>query len=216
MTEQNCHSVIGFASLTSAYAFADPQPLGSNRFAGVSSPTGVPEWLYLLRGARQILDVGREWIINGPMAFQVREINGYIDLSCNPDDSRLAKLEALFDGQDAVYDLSQREIEAYRTTLRLLRESSAIPLMPCRTLGVKLSMFRWVELVPQIYLELLGNLKPQALILLAHFCVLLKQGAKSYWYMEGAAERLISALHDVLHEEWRPWIAWPLRMVNDI
>jgi hypothetical protein len=96
----------------------------------------------------------------------------------------------------------------------LLREAFAIPLLPDQTLGVKLSMFIWAERIPQKYLELLGDLEPQALILLAHFCILLNQGAARYWYMEGAAERLLSALRDVLDEEWRPWIAWPLEEVN--
>lgn len=213
MTAENCHAVIGFASLTSAYAIAESQYLESNHFAGGSSPTGVPEWLHLLRGARQILDVGRGWISEGPMAFQIRSIVGEIELSHNPEDSRFAALESLFDQRNSS-PISGREIEAYRTSLRLLRESAAIPLQPYQTLGIKLSMFRWVELVPQLYLELLGELKPQALILLAYFCILLKRGSKLYWYMEGAAERLISSLQNILDEEWKPWIAWPLQIVQ--
>jgi hypothetical protein len=212
MTEDNCHAVIGFASLTSAYAIAESNYLETNHFA--EAPTGVPEWLHLLRGARQILNVGREWISQGPMAFQVRSIEGEIDVSYNPHDSRLASLDALFGGRNASYDLSEREVEAYRTTLKLLRESAAIPLLPCQTLGIKLSMFRWVELIPPLYLELLGDLKPQALILLAHYCTLLRKGGERYWYMEGAAERLIASLQNILDDEWRPWIAWPLYIVN--
>lgn len=215
MTEENCHAVIGFASLTSAYAFAEPHPFGGNRVAGVSSQTGVPEWLHLLRGARKILDVRKEWLVKGPMAFQVRSIHGAIDLSYNPEDHRLLSLEALFDRQGTSDTLLETEIDTYRTTLRLLRETCAIPLLPCLTLGVKLAMFRWVEQVPQMYLELLSQFRPRALILLAYFCVLLKTGAKHYWYMEGAAERIISALQDMLSEEWIPWIAWPIQEIND-
>lgn len=100
------------------------------------------------------------------------------------------------------------------TTLNLLRESAAIPFLPCRTLGIKLAMFRWVELIPQLYLELLGDLKPQALILLAHYCILLHKGGEIYWYMEGAAERLLLSLKNILSEEWRAWISWPLQLVN--
>jgi hypothetical protein len=215
MTEENCHAVIGFASLTSAYAIAESHYLETNHFVEVSSSTGVPEWLHLLRGARQILDVGREWISKGPMAFQVRSIEGEIDVSYNPEDLRFAALDILFDRREASCSLSEGEIEAYRTALRLLRESAAIPFLSCQTLGIKLSMFRWVELIPQLYLELLGDLKPQALILLAHYCILLRKGGDRYWYMEGAAERLLSSLQNILDEEWKPWIAWPLQMVNN-
>lgn len=217
MTEENCHAVIGFASLTSAYAFADPHPLGSTAFAGVSPRTGVPEWLLLLRGARQILNVGRDWIAKGPMAFQLRTVPpGEIDLTYNPDDARLAALEDLFDRKYLACHISEEDTAVYRTTLRLLRETFAIPFLPHQILGVKLSMFTWAEHIPQRYLELLGDLKPQALILLAHFCVLLEEGGAHYWYMEGAAKRLISALRGVLDDEWKPWIAWPLEKVNII
>jgi hypothetical protein len=216
MTEENCHAVIGFASLTSAYAIAESHYLETNYFAGLSSPSGVPEWLQLLRGARQILDVGRDWISKGPMAFQIRSIEGEIDVSYNPEDIRLAALDTLFDQDGVSRSLSGREIEACRTTLRLLRQSAAIPFLPCQTLGIKQSMFRWVELVPQLYLQLLGDLKPQALILLAHYCILLRKGGDQYWYMEGAAERLLSSIRSILGEEWNPWIAWPLQMVNKL
>lgn len=214
MTEENCHAVIGFASLTSAYTFAEPHPLETTHIIDVSPRKGVPEWLHLLRGARQILDVGKHWISKGPMAFQVRSIQGDIDLSCNPEDYRLAALETLVDGRDSSCPLPEREMEAYRITLRLLRESAAIPLQPSQTFGIKLSLFRWVELIPQVYLELLGELRPHALILLAHFCILLGRSGAHYWYMAGAAERLISAIQDNLDEEWWSWIAWPLQMVS--
>ncbi|KAI1615537.1 hypothetical protein EDD36DRAFT_191189 [Exophiala viscosa] len=217
MTEQNCHAVIGFASLTSAYAFQDPDPPNPDRSPGKSSPISFPEWLYLLRGARQILDVGRDWISRGPMAFQIRVVNHPIDLSCNPRDSHMAVLATLFDRKrrdPSLYKLSDREIEAYQLTLRLLRESSAMPFLPCKTLGVKLSMFRWVEKAPQAYLDLLAEGKPEALVLLAHLCLLLKEGSRSYWYMEGAAERLMAIICDALPATWRPWIAWPVEVVN--
>ncbi|KIV86158.1 hypothetical protein PV11_01788 [Exophiala sideris] len=213
MTEQNCHAVIGFASLTSAYAFQDPDPPNTDH----TDPIRLPEWLYLLRGARQILDVGRDWISRGPMAFQVRVVNGSIDLTHNPHDSHLAILATLFDRKrrdPSLYKLSDREIEAYQWTLRLLRESSAMPFLLCKTLGVKLSMFRWVEKVPQAYLDLLAEGKPEALILLAHLCLLLKEGSRSYWYMEGAAERLMAIIGDALPATWRPWIAWPVEVIN--
>lgn len=108
MTEDNCHAVIGFASLTSAYAIAESHYLETNYFTEASSPTGVPEWLYLLRGARQILDVGRDWISKGPMAFQVRSIEGEIDVSYNPEDARLAALKVLFETTRAMLALFKR------------------------------------------------------------------------------------------------------------
>jgi hypothetical protein len=214
MTKKNCHAVIGFASLITAFAIADPHPLVLDHSRDASLPTGVPEWIQLLRGARQILAVKRDWMTGGPMAFQVRKIEGPIDLHCNPEDARLATLHVMIDTPGPSHPLSEKEIEVHHQALMALRESFAMTLLPCQTLGVKLSMFSWVEEVPQQYLEYISELKPQALILLAHFCILLKSGAARYWYMEGAAERLVTAIDSVLYEDWKTWIAWPLQNIN--
>ncbi|OQV04550.1 hypothetical protein CLAIMM_09410 [Cladophialophora immunda] len=212
MTEENCHAVMAFASLTIAFAFAD---LDAVKGCGLSlTPrSAVPEWIHLVRGGRKLLQVVKAWIIKGPMAFHLRQVDGEIDLSQNPDDARLAALQALFDTQNSPRPLLDSEIEVYSTTLRLLRESFAISLMQDPPLGIKFCMFLWIERLPQEYLELLDQRKPQAAILLAHFCILLERSASSCWYMVGAAGQLVTDLYNTLGEEWRAWMTWLLQQI---
>ncbi|OAP65109.1 hypothetical protein AYL99_01081 [Fonsecaea erecta] len=213
MTEENCHAVMAFASLTIAFAFADLDAVMGCGFSGPPR-SAVPEWIHLLRGGRKLLQVVKAWIIKGPMAFHLRQPEGNINLSQSPDDARLAVLEALFDEHNSPHSLSNGERQIYCTTLRFLRESFAISLLPDPPLGIKFCMFLWMERLPQEYLELLDRRKPQAAILLAHFCILMERGAASCWYMVGAAEKLVTTLYHTMDEEWRAWMAWPLEQIN--
>ncbi|KIW90142.1 uncharacterized protein Z519_09574 [Cladophialophora bantiana CBS 173.52] len=178
MMEENCHAVMAFASLTIAFAFADVDTVLA-RASGVAARSTVPEWIHLLRGCRKVLQVIKSWIIKGPMAFHLQQAESDIDLSRNPDDARLAGLEVLFEGQDSSRQLPDSERDVYRTTLRLLRQSFEISLSPDQPLGIKFSLFLWTERFPQEYLELLDRRKPEAAILLAHFCIPLERGAAS-------------------------------------
>ena len=215
MTDQNCHAVIAFASLTSAHSLACPRPPGSILSSERYSLAEVSEWLHLQRGARRMLTMAGHEIAKGPMAFQLRTVQEPIDTSYNPEDFHLAALESLFRQLEGSSLKQDEEIGIYYTTLALLRESFATPFLPCQTLGVKLSIYMWVDKIPERYLELLSEHKPGALVLLAHLCVLLKKGSR-YWYMDGAAERIASTIEDVLEDQWKSWISWPLERIRDI
>jgi hypothetical protein len=85
----------------------------------------------------------------------------------------------------------------------------------CSSTGVPewLSVFTFVESVPQRYPELLSVLRPVALVILCYMCVLLQE-CGDCWYINGAAERIVSEVDNkILGEEWWSWIAWPLQRV---
>ena len=214
MTRENCHAILAFGHLTTAYAFASQHPPGSVLFAGMCSSTGVPEWLYLLRGARGILAMAKDWIADGPLKFSHRGLPETVDVSLSPEDFQLAALGDEIDNLGTASPEEHQELDIYREALFLLRQAFAIPYQPVEILGVKFAVFIWVEVVPAEFLELLSSLKPVALVILAHLCVLLKKCEK-FWYMKGAAERIIFEVNNILKEGWRHWIAWPLQMVQN-
>lgn len=213
MTPDNCHAIVAFSHLTTAYAFASPHPPGSILFAGLCSSTGVPEWIYLLRGARGILVAAKDWIADGPLHTSFRGLPETIDVFLSPEDFRLSALGVEIDSLQVTTPEEQHELDIYRESLFLLRQAFAIPYQPGETLDVKFAVFLWVEIVPTEYLEFLSSLKPLALVILAHLCVLLKK-CDSFWYVKGAAERIVYEVNNILEESWRPWIAWTLRMAQ--
>ena len=210
LTEDMSHAIVAFASLTSVYAFAShPDEYLPSTTTFTSSI--IPQWLHLLRGARKITSFKPEWILRGPMAYQLRcpdDID--VDVSYNLEDDQLAALAPLIskteDPEDGLV-LSQ--------TLELLRRSFALALQPTPYIGLKLSLFWWVEHVPNRYLELLGEWNQPALILLAYFCVMVERGARTCWYLEGVAERTLLSIEQSLDWDMREWLAWPSQQVRD-
>ncbi|TVY62349.1 hypothetical protein LSUE1_G008542 [Lachnellula suecica] len=71
----------------------------------------------------------------------------------------------------------------------------------------------WPMDIPDRYLEVLSARHPSALILLAHYCVLLRR-IEGHWYFEGRAARLLGTVLKFLGEEWHWCIEWPLKEVG--
>lgn len=58
-------------------------------------------------------------------------------------------------------------------------------------------------------MDLIYERDPRALIVLAHFCVLLKR-IDHIWFLRGLGPGLLGNIWKVLGEEWRPWIQWAM------
>jgi hypothetical protein len=77
-------------------------------------------------------------------------------------------------------------------------------------------MLSWPITIPEAYIEMVQQRNPAALVLLAHFCILLKRcGAR--WWIEGKAEELLAKITRVLEgaDGWLQWIEWPMREVGE-
>lgn len=69
-------------------------------------------------------------------------------------------------------------------------------------------IFVWPIAIPQTYLKLLGERKPEAMVILAHYSALL-QRLDDQWFMKGWARYLVKQIETALEEEWQPWLCWP-------
>jgi hypothetical protein len=65
------------------------------------------------------------------------------------------------------------------------------------------------------YLDLLSQQHPGALILVAHYCILLRR-LGSHWYFEGRAKRLLSTVLSCLDGRWHQFIEWPLAEIENM
>ncbi|TKA27215.1 hypothetical protein B0A50_04552 [Salinomyces thailandicus] len=62
------------------------------------------------------------------------------------------------------------------------------------------------------YSQLLKRRVPQALIILAHYCVLLDI-LDSRWWINGWSSNVVRDIMGSLDEQWQSWIEWPVRSV---
>ena len=63
------------------------------------------------------------------------------------------------------------------------------------------------------YMHLLNNGHPGALVIFAHFCVLLKK-LEGKWYFEGRATRLLGHILQRLDRKWQCYIEWPAEEIG--
>lgn len=209
MNEQNCQAIAAFSTLTTVYALANPRPVGCPTSESTFLLRRLSESMYLLRGARGLLvtmcpklDCAMKGSQTGPVPLN-------IDCSINPDDAHLYALESFMtNGHESPLPQSKQNAQIYRTALQLLRQSFAMIYLPDQSVGIKRAINVWVERLPKEFLEFLSSGDPNALVLLAHWCVLIKK-AERFWYLSGAAERIVTAVHQNLPDDFKNLVAWP-------
>jgi hypothetical protein len=66
----------------------------------------------------------------------------------------------------------------------------------------------WLVAIPEGFVELLNQRKPEALVILAYFCVLLHR-AEEHWFVGDLGARLCRLVTMHLGPLWADWLKWP-------
>jgi hypothetical protein len=83
---------------------------------------------------------------------------------------------------------------------------------PLGPIGRRLMLFPM--LVDQRFIELVGEAKPRALVILAHYFALVVI-LKSFWFVGNTGPREVRAIAAHVPAEWKGMMALPLRLVNE-
>jgi hypothetical protein len=212
ITEQNCAAVFAFSALVVVYAMASPNQSGGFLFSGAGGVDGLPEWIHLLRGLSAVLSSVRHWLITTPLA-PLLDRDRLKQHTLDPSDElHLSALSSLFALSPYASAEKMEEIAVYQETLNILRDSFFTgPTSP--TLPSQPSPYLWAILVSESYIKFLNERRPEALVLLAYECVLLKRLEPS-WFINGLARRLMGTICENLGSDWRFWIEWPLQEIG--
>ena len=202
--EDRGRAMVASASLTIVYALLCPRPGDQQLSEGKSALARLSESISLLRGARIVLNVVGECIEGCTLASSVQAQFGDIDTTINPEDDRLASLQQSLLDQNEHHDL---------VALRFLRWCFAMLFLPSDPINTKRAINIWIESVPEAFLEGLRGCRPTSLVVLAHWCIMLKR-AEMYWYLQDSAYQVLSDIHNVLADSWKERIAWPLQIVH--
>ncbi len=89
----------------------------------------------------------------------------------------------------------------------------AMAATPNQTISTKTLAYSWPMQVSQRYIVLISERRPEALVVLAHYCVMLKM-IDSLWFMEGCAVRILEQCRKNLEPKWHHYIEWPLSVIG--
>lgn len=67
----------------------------------------------------------------------------------------------------------------------------------------------WPIRVPEVFVSMVANLRPEAFVVLAHYCLLLNR-VDHVWFMHGMSGHLLQSIRIRIGKEWESWVAWLL------
>lgn len=215
ITPQNCDACFAFSSIIAAYAWASSDQNGDLFFSDLSASEENfnVEWISLLRGVHTLLKAAGEWMASGSMKLllQPRHIDPELARAADPEVSaKLTTLSQLWDSSPGKLDF--HEVEVLNKTLNLLHEACGLVASSSinREIDVILVVYGWPIQVPEAFFTMITEQKPEALIVLAHYSLLLNK-VNQLWFTKGMSRRLLKTIHSKLGKEWESWITWPLQ-----
>lgn len=166
---------------------------------------GLPTaWLQTL------LSAAGEWIASGSMKQILHPWAMDLELAieANPEVSaKLVALSQLWDSSPAKFNAT--DVEALNETLALIHEAHGLITSSYRGFEVDIISvaLAWPIRVPEAFLAIVNQQRPEALILFAHYSLLLNH-VDQVWFMHGISKHLLQTIHSRIGKEWESWIAW--------
>jgi hypothetical protein len=200
-------------------ALASPRRLRSDGsfFIGITE-AGFPDWTYLIHGAKSLSNVlgdrqGHDTVLRPFLeygqgrwkAVKVKRDEGQQVPELLGDLRRHIRESVHEDTDESLLETYMHAVDELELSL-IARQD---PESPRDVLDAML----WLWEVSHSLVPLLKVPTQEAVAIFAHFCILLKHH-ESQWWLQGWGDHLISRAYEILDEQHRPWIAWPMREVG--
>jgi len=209
----NCDAIFAFSHLLSIYAFASSKHDGRLLLAENNQIDVLPSWLYFMRtGCLMLCDVW-DRLEDGPvkgLAQAWEEPMAIIEKEAtSPPHPLLYHLLSIIPDSTSVVAWAEETCQIYRNAALELSRAFSFTHFMGKDLTTWHALRVWPMRVPVEYINLLSSWHPGALILLAHYCIIL-QKLEDNWYFEGTATSLLTMILTCLDETWHKFIVWRL------
>lgn len=77
------------------------------------------------------------------------------------------------------------------------------------------AVWGWSATLPVMFIEMINNRQHIALVILAHYAALARLSEEEDWLCEGWSRAVMRLVDAELDDEWRPWIEWPKRSLQE-
>ena len=222
ITSENCNQVLAFSWIMIIAQFAPyrcPDSLPACRGALYRAPAN---WIECLRGCGTIIQQTASHIkcgLFGEILAHGSHLYSLTDTTPLPtqsdDDRSLVFLSRdLLNLQRIKDSTTVLEMEAYVDSISLLRKLLAVSsLKASDSFSCRILCNIWPVKINERLIRMLYEGRPPALIITAHYCLLL-QRCHSCWYMEHRALELLMTIQENLAIEWASYLEHPLRVIR--
>lgn len=202
-----------FSALTIYFALACPRKGDGALLVGES---GYPEWMFLLQGTRAFIRIMGPRV-EGPVAPL---FNHGADrwLAREPNAERTSRVFEHLESMRTVIGLRQPDVDLRNIYFKAIDELVKTFTLFDGAGGSSCDLtdaFVWIFEVADDLLPLLKEPTQEAVAIFAFFTVLLKR-LERHWWLRGWADHLIAKSHNILDEEHRLWVQWPMQEIGYI
>lgn len=211
VTPETCHAVFAFSHILVLYCLAS-ESQDERLLIVAPTPDLSPVWLQFLRTGCRLLCHVWDDLEEGP----VRALVSTWDIpELELDGTKTPFVEKLLS-----YIPSRMSPDAWTEEQDMIYTDTAVLLGLAFTNGILGTTFTtwdalriWPTCISRQYLEMLRNQHPGALVLLAHYCVLLKK-VEGNWYFDGRATVLLKSVVGCLDQKWIEAVRWPMEEIG--
>ena len=205
VNETNCHALFAFSCVILVLSFAS-----SSKDKASDFQMDVLHWMYLLRGCNEVLKLYRETLRSSFLKPLLDELHYAENQTPHniEDIDHITELFALCSSSNlGDKERSQACTLAIHALLSTFVQAS---ILRKRGEGSVLVSFVWSVNLPPKFLEMLENKQPEALVILAHYCVLIYWGEmQDTWFLTGWARYMLDTIKEFTSEEWKEHLSWP-------
>jgi hypothetical protein len=221
LSSKNCNACFAFSSIifTRGWASQDLEKPSTIFFRPSTMveefEEGGMQWVKLHRGTHEILQALFPALREGPFKTLWEQWKGI-----NMDDfnithplppSEESQLSALTSTWSSSPSLSSHQKEVLDGALyRTKRVFSLLIYHP--ELSMLEVVMSWFSAITEDYLKMLEDKVPQALLIVAFYCIALKK-PEHMWWLNGKGENLLRTVVGELGRGWEGWMEWPVEMV---
>jgi hypothetical protein len=222
VTPENCNQVFAFSAFLITAQFA---PSRSSKVIfpplSVSLYNGPANWIVCHRACDSIVRDAMPHMRSGPLGAILaqgqqacniaKEVSEFPE---NEDDESLVYLSQNMLTLPIVKSTTTvDEMEACTEAISWLRRLLVGPLHPPDSLESRILAAMWPTQVRDSFIRALKEERPPALIITAHYCLLLHR-CRGSWHMEHRAYDLLTAVQQSLTVEWSPYLERVVRVVQ--
>ncbi|KAE9365647.1 hypothetical protein N431DRAFT_354128 [Stipitochalara longipes BDJ] len=200
---ENCIPIVLFSSLLARHSLCDVINGPNDDFSNFLN--SFIHCLDLHRGIRAIASHSYRLLRESELQHVI-EAGEAMHCTDNLVGKECEELRALLSSAD----LGQASMKACETAIDHLQRTFDME----RSSGGRDSSFAsWPVLVPNEYMDLVMKRNPEALVILAHFAVVL-HGHRGEWFIGDGGRHLINSISRHLGSYWDNWMAWPKSVLN--
>ena len=206
VTPTNCHALFVFSSVIAISTFSLPNPPSILLDSPIDN---IVTFIVLIRGVNTVLQSGLDWIKAGSLEalLQTERVDWRQKIGPLPMSLRDAtlKLRAWNDRHTVeprweLYAKTIQNLESFYGAFSIVTSDRSL-------------VFIWCATVPGEFAARLRERDPMALVILAHWAVLLHSVSAQWWAGE-RGKLLVEAIYQELDDEWKAAVQWSMDVVQ--